>query len=160
MDHRDIAAAKKNWYNRINEENQTVVITMWNDELEDITDDMAPEDIKRIKFDRVYDEVEIEVPFKWGVCSTCNGKGKHVNPAIDSHGISQEEWDRDWSDEDREAYFNGRYDVICSECGGKRVVPEPDENQCHKMILEYINNKIADEHNYARECLQERMMGC
>ena len=40
---------------------------------------------------------EIAVPIKKEVCPVCEGHGIHVNPAIDSHGISSEEF---WDDPD------------------------------------------------------------
>ena len=60
-----------------------------------------------------------EVPARFEVCSTCKGKGSHVNPSIDSHGITGDEWD-EWGYEEQDAYMNGAYDVTCNECNGKR----------------------------------------
>lgn len=55
------------------------------------------------------------------VCPACNGKGKYVNPGVDSHGLTGE----DFEDPDfEEAYFNGTYDVTCEECNGRNVVEE------------------------------------
>ena len=56
------------------------------------------------------------------VCHRCSGKGSHVNPAIDGHGISAQEWNDEWTEEDRENYHSGVYDIPCHECSGKRVV--------------------------------------
>lgn len=64
----------------------------------------------------------IPFQFKYGVCGTCDGKGTHVNPSIDAHGISPEEFDDD--PDFRDNYFSGMYDVACYECQGRRVVPE------------------------------------
>lgn len=72
------------------------------------------------------EDVEVEVPCRKAVCSRCEGEGKHVNPAVDGHGITAEEWERDWDDESRAAYFAGAYDVTCEECEGRRVVDVPD----------------------------------
>lgn len=66
------------------------------------------------------------LPTKNVVCATCGGKGKHVNRAIDGHGLTQEDFD---SDPDfAENYFSGWYDVNCEECQGNRVTQEVDEN--------------------------------
>lgn len=54
------------------------------------------------------------------VCPICEGKGKYVNPSIDSHGISAEEFEED-PDFD-ESYFRGDYDIICTCCDGRNVV--------------------------------------
>jgi hypothetical protein len=71
--------------------------------------------------------VEHELPTIYEVCGRCRGEGKHTNPSIDGHGISEEEWERDWSYEEREDYMNGVYDVQCYECNGLRVVAAVDE---------------------------------
>jgi hypothetical protein len=73
------------------------------------------------------DDVAHDLPAKFEVCPTCEGKGSHVNPSIDSHGISREEFDAD--PEFEEAYFAGRYDVTCHECKGQRVVLVVDESK-------------------------------
>lgn len=80
------------------------------------------------------EENEIEVPFTWNVCPTCGGKGTHVNPSIDSHGISSEDF---YDDPDfAESYFNGDYDVECYDCGGRRVVPVCTDPKVIEAIIE------------------------
>lgn len=105
---------------------------------------------------------EISFPGKREVCPTCDGSGKHVDPSIDGHGISAEEWDRDWDDEEREGYFRGDYDVICEQCGGANVVDVIDyERAAEEMPAEL---KRLEEHEqslaemYACE-RAERAMG-
>ena len=73
------------------------------------------------------DEVEVTLPVRFEVCPRCDGKGSHVNPAIDEGGISPEEFADDPDFE--EAYFYGRYDVACHECEGLRVVETVDEER-------------------------------
>ena len=106
-DCRDAASFEKPWYKRYDKKHMTVTVNLYyeNDDGEEV-------------------EEEYDFPMKFEVCGLCNGKGSHVNPSIDSHGISAEEWDRDWSYEDRETYMSGGYDVSCYECDGQRVVPE------------------------------------
>lgn len=70
-------------------------------------------------------DVEVEIPAKFEVCPRCEGKGTHVNPAIDGNGLSREDFEADPDFE--EAYLAGRYDVRCEECQGERVVLVPDE---------------------------------
>lgn len=79
-------------------------------------------------------EIEVELPAKFEVCSRCDGEGKHTNPAIDGNGISQEEFDQDPDFE--EAYREGRYDVACERCGGKRVELVVDAAECKRQGLE------------------------
>lgn len=71
-------------------------------------------------YDEEGDTVMVSFPAHYEVCDRCRGTGKHVNPSIDGHGISREEFDADPDFE--EAYFEGRYDVTCYECKGERVV--------------------------------------
>lgn len=71
-------------------------------------------------------EREVGIPVSFEVCGTCEGKGRHVNPSVDAHGITGDEWAQ-WSFEERETYLSGGYDVECYECAGKRVVPVPAE---------------------------------
>lgn len=104
---------------------------------------------------------EVEFPMKFEVCSLCKGTGKHVNPDIDSHGITSEEFDND--PEFQENYFSGRYDVQCYNCAGRRVVPEIDEthlNVDQKKSLESLRKSQREEADYARICAAERAMGC
>lgn len=80
----------------------------------------------------VYDEETDEeewhtFPAKAEVCETCGGRGTHVNPSVDSHGITSSEWAEEWSYEERESYMQGAYDVCCYECHGEKVVFVPDE---------------------------------
>ena len=100
------------------------------------------------------DGEEVEVPFTWGVCPTCDGKGKHVNPAIDENGISADEFRED--PEFAQDYFSGVYDQPCAECDGRRVVPEYDaEAPANKWLLDK-ERAAADDR---RTRYYERMMG-
>lgn len=62
--------------------------------------------------------------YHWAICDRCSGEGKHVNPNVDGHGLSREDFDEDPDFE--EAYFAGLYDVSCSECGGAGKVKLPN----------------------------------
>ena len=81
--------------------------------------------LRRIARDRQHMAWSIYVLFRnmgsFEACSRCNGTGKHVNPAIDGHGISMQEFadDPDFAEE----YISGAYDIPCDKCRGKRVVP-------------------------------------
>ena len=89
------------------------------------------------------------------VCDLCDGKGSHVNPSIDAHGISPEEFYEDPDFE--ESYFAGYYDIPCNQCGGKRVVPVPNQNDPN--FADY-NEAIKDHYDYMAEIDAERRMGC
>ena len=101
---------------------------------------------------------EVTFPFKYVVCPTCEGKGKHVNPDIDRNGITQDEMEGD--PDFREEYCSGIYDVVCYGCGGNRVTPEIDTDRLTdtKWLLALEALWEADA-RYSRECESERRMG-
>ncbi len=106
--------------------------------------------------------VELEIPARWEVCSTCNGAGSHVNPAIDGHGITQEERDRDWSPEEWEGYMRGAYDVTCYECDGRTTVLAADWQGLDKSdpaLADRYRAHLDAELRYAIEDAAERRMG-
>lgn len=53
-----------------------------------------------------------EIPAKYEVCSTCDGRGQYVNPAIDEHGITADEFAED--PDFAEDYHRGTFDVTCA----------------------------------------------
>lgn len=80
------------------------------------------------------DDSEVQLPTKKEVCAACRGNGTHVNPSIDSHGISAEEMAED--PDFAESYMRGDYDVTCYVCGGLRVVDVVDEDRCDAQLLQ------------------------
>ena len=102
-------------------------------------------------------EMEIDIPAKFELCNTCEGKGKMVNPSIDSHGLSAEDFDDD--PDFRENYFSGMYDIPCNECGGRRVSAEPDYERMPKDLAEQVESFIVDYYQYESCCRKEREMG-
>ncbi len=103
------------------------------------------------------DEIEVEIPTKFVVCDRCRGSGTHVNPAIDGHGISPDEF-RDDPDFE-EAYFRGDYDVPCYECKGNRVVTVPDGAKLSKEERAAWYRQVAELADMAAEEEAERRMG-
>lgn len=97
-------------------------------------------------------DIHLEVPAVFDICPTCKGKGTHVNPSIDRHGLTREDFleDPDFEEE----YFNGTYDIKCNECDGLRVVPcleDADGNfldKDYEILLEkemkFIENNYTD----------------
>jgi hypothetical protein len=132
MDSRDIQSHMMDWY-KFDEKNMVLIFE----------DD---------------DENEVHLPAVFEVCGLCGGKGSHVNPSIDSHGITSDEWERDWDDEDRESYRNGAYDVSCHRCGGARVEPIPSPN-AHPDLLKVWNDRAESEYESAYNEVREREMG-
>lgn len=72
----------------------------------------------------------------WIICPTCGGEGKHSR-ALGS--FTREEFDRDFTYEEQEAYIDGAYDQICGTCSGSGKVREHDENAWanHARALAY-----------------------
>ena len=119
MDARDREAHEFDWYVFVE---QTMTLVVQDDEDED---------------------GEFEVPAKYEVCGLCGGKGTHVNPSIDSDGITSDEW-AEWDEDAREGYLSGRYDVPCARCGGNRVVPTINEDACSPELLERFKKAVED----------------
>ena len=100
---------------------------------------------------------DLHVPAIWEVCSVCDGKGKHVNPSIDSNGLTAEDFeDRDFEED----YFSGVYDVPCSCCRGNRVEPIVNWSAMDDKLKAYVQDYIDNWFSYQQECWNERKMGC
>lgn len=106
------------------------------------------------------EEETLTVKAAFDVCSLCRGKGTHVNPSIDAHGITCEEFDDD--PDFREEYMSGAYDVHCYECGGKRVVPVPGDDLASAFLslndkatlerfMKVLKERVQDRRERARE---------
>lgn len=79
-------------------------------------------------------QIEREIPTRWAVCDVCDGKGSHVNPAIDCNGLTGADFadDPDFAN----AYRNGDYDEPCRRCGGRSTVRVVDRDACEADLLE------------------------
>jgi hypothetical protein len=104
-------------------------------------------------------EVTDELPARFDVCPTCDGKGSHVNPSIDDNGICASDF---YEDPDfAESYFAGCYDVPCNECKGKRVIMVPvdgTDDESKALVAAYYEhqNEMA---SYAAEDRRAWAMG-
>lgn len=105
------------------------------------------------------EEEQVVFPAHYEVCYRCRGAGKHVNPSIDGHGISREEFDMD--PEFEENYFAGVYDVVCDECNGLRVVAVIDKTLPPELQakLELLEEQWAADAADRRIAAMERAMG-
>lgn len=104
------------------------------------------------------------LPSKMEVCDKCEGHGKCLHEAIGSHAYSMEEFNESFDAEEQGEYFNrgGRYDVVCPECDGKRVVEVVDEEKAEKndpALLKAYYEKCQDDYAYERMCESERRYG-
>lgn len=98
------------------------------------------------------------IPAVYEVCGTCYGHGEHVNPSIDSQGLSAEDFAED--PDFAEMYFAGLYDVKCNECGGEKVVPVPDDDRLTEAEKLMVERTIDAHRNEQLERDYERRMGC
>ncbi len=100
-----------------------------------------------------HDSIEVDLPCHRIVCDHCDGTSSHVNPNIDGHGLSQEDFDQD--PDFRESYFNGDYDVACDQCKGARVVDvvnyEALTPKMQRRYNAYLDQRNADEQEAAFE---------
>lgn len=106
------------------------------------------------------DEITVEVPAIWEICSRCSGDGHHSNPAIDGNGIGMDEWyGPDWDDESRESYMSGAWDVRCEAgCkGGKILVVDRDRTD--PKVLRGLEEGAQADADYAAEVEAEQRMG-
>jgi hypothetical protein len=141
MDSRDWAAMTGRWYDNFDQKRMIVEVELYDGETDE--------------------EYMAEFPAVFDVCSLCEGQGSHVNPSIDAHGISAEEFYEDPGF--AEDYFSGVYDVTCYECKGLRVAPQVDTTHLtdqQKKDYDVLQEKICDDAMYAAECAAERRMGC
>lgn len=98
---------------------------------------------------------DVQIPTHYEMCDVCQGKGHHVNPDIDRHGISEEEF---YDDPDfREEYMSGTYDVTCRWCRGEKVVMTPSAHADKKDVQFYydIMNLDNEEQRQEARCMGE-----
>lgn len=101
---------------------------------------------------------DYEIPTAREVCSRCTGNGTIVNPSIGA--ITGEEWDRDWDEDEREGYFEGRYDVMCPECEGRNVVDVPNvEAIQNPVVRKAVEGVLEADARYAQERANEEKWG-
>lgn len=111
--------------------------------------------------------VPYEFPARKEICHRCDGEGQHTNPNIDGHGITAEEWHNEWDEDEREGYMNGRYDVVCEECRGNKIVMVIDEEtiqsngteECRVMYAIY-QKQLEDKAASDQEDAYTRRMEC
>lgn len=100
--------------------------------------------------------IEVSLPAKFEVCSTCSGKGTRVNPSIDGNGLSREDFDAD--PDFAEGYMRGDYDITCSRCNGERVVSVVDRARLTKEQRTQLRQHERDEEESRRDDYSERFL--
>lgn len=108
-----------------------------------------------------YEKEMMLMPAHYDVCGRCEGTGKHSNPALDSNGFSDEI--RADDPEFYEDYMDGKYDITCTECHGKRVVPVVDVSACtyaqKRALVMKRQYDIAEAEYRAEVGAERRAMG-
>lgn len=135
--------SRRKWYNRFDESEMKVSVNIWD-------------------FDENEDEIEweAEFPVTYKLCDTCEGRGKHVNPSIDAGGLTYDDFvdDPDFYED----YRNGRYDVNCYGCNGKRVVPVIDITEMsdeQKVWYARFQEMEREREEMEAKCRSEMRMG-
>lgn len=137
-DSRVVAGMRQKWYKALDEGKMRALVSIgFNDE--------------------TGEDIDAEVPFKYEVCPTCNGKGSHVNPSIDAGGLSYDDFEND--PDLHSNYFGGVYDVSCYECKGQRVVPCINKEACDKDVLAKIEKQQREEEEFLWLQRAEMSMG-
>lgn len=103
-------------------------------------------------------ESEVDLPMKWGVCSVCEGEGKHVNPSIDAGGLSSEDFCDDY--EFGQDYMDGVYDVTCYRCKGRTTEAVVDYDAMSPELAEAYRAQQQAEAECRAEELAELRAGC
>lgn len=93
------------------------------------------------------------------LCSTCRGYGTVVDPAIDSGGLTQEDFDNDPGFE--EDYFSGIHDISCPKCKGDKVIMGWVERQGSSISTanRLVGEINSERYREAAQRLKEWAMG-
>lgn len=101
---------------------------------------------------------EIEIPSRFEVCPTCEGRGQHSRRF---GAIAMEDFmGPDWDDDSRDDYLSGRYDERCEECQGKRVVSVADRARCTPEQIKLIDADFESRCEMRAIEEAERRFGC
>jgi len=103
------------------------------------------------------EEIEVQIPARWEICDVCHGEGKH---SLDIGMITADEWNQEWSYEEREDYMSGRYDRQCECCCGSGKVKVADLDSMDPELRKRYEEWEREEAEYEAICRAERRMGC
>jgi DnaJ-class molecular chaperone len=71
---------------------------------------------------------------KWTICPACDGEGTTINPAIDCHGLTREDFAED--PDFAEDYMSGVYNITCAACSGSGKVTAERIKQLHQAAAD------------------------
>jgi len=101
------------------------------------------------------DGTVVTLPLRREVCPRCDGRGVHDHEAF-SNGISAEDFAED--SEFAEAYWEGAYNVPCSECNGRNVVDVVDVEAIPAWLRPAYDAWERDDDAWQNELAHERSM--
>jgi len=96
------------------------------------------------------DEVEVTLPTRWAICSTCSGDGKHSlhHGAFSGQRLEEAQHDEDfWED-----YISGQYDKVCDSCEGTGKVREV----CEEKLTPEQKQALQEDRDFEDEQYAER----
>lgn len=97
-------------------------------------------------------EQDIKLPWRWAICPTCQGRGRH---SLRLGAVTQTDREQNWSREEWAEYMAGDYDQSCGcEHGKVRVV---DEARCPSVQLAAYRAQLDDEEEF--RSMQRAEMG-
>lgn len=110
--------------------------------------------MSRTPFLCIGDDTEVELPFKWVICSVCDGHGKS-SAYLGAYTQS----DMDEAGQDfYEDYMAGCYDKPCEHCeGGKAKIA--DLSRMTKEERRLYRDQCKEEREYRALCRAEQKMG-
>jgi RecJ-like exonuclease len=79
------------------------------------------------------------MPDKWVICPVCRGDGSHVNPNIDAHGLTREDFSED--PDFAEDYMKGTYDITCQTCQGTGKVRGDQQEQIIQGLIQAAEDR-------------------
>src|SRR5262245_4664368 len=110
-------------------------------------------------------ELEVEFPATYEVCTDCRGEGRTLLDGLRGAAFTREDFDREFDDEAREAYFDSssHYHRDCRTCGGKRVELQVDRGACQadRRLRRYLalwNRQQGRRNAWDAEDRRTRMM--
>ena len=96
---------------------------------------------KRQSNENVVIKADEAISVSFVVCPVCQGRGNYVNPAIDSHGLTRDDFDAD--PDFYEDYRSGVYNIRCEGCEGRTTIPVPT-NETHILALRATQEDIDE----------------
>ena len=100
------------------------------------------------------------IPALWEICSDCQGNGAS---SAYLGAFTQEDIERDWSQDEWSDYLDGGYDKPCGPCNGSGKVLVPDWEALEKAdpaLATAYGEDLRSEAEYQQLCRMERLMGC